>query len=187
MSRPVDPGDDRPNPGRQLEQPGGGGELSLAPPRPVAVKVAVVCWITGIVSSLVGLLLLLISPIWTQAIEYAARAGPGVEIPSLLNALKIVLVVVYLVGAGLFLFFALKMFGGRNWARITLTVFGVLGAVSLLTPFSSSVTVDGQTFVGNQVPSYVTAVLTVTAIAGMYVGGANQYFSASQAHRGGFR
>jgi hypothetical protein len=141
------------------------------------------CWIAGIVSSLVGLLLMLSSPIWAQALAYAARSNPGVEVTGLLNTLKIIFVVIFLVVAGLYLFFALKMLGGRNWARITLTVVGALSALSALTPFSSSVTVSNQTFAGNQAPSYITAILTVAGVVLMYVGGANRFFSDSVAYR----
>lgn len=165
----------------------GAGVLPDPPVRPQTVVIAFWCWIATVVVSVIGLFITLNSPIWEQAIAYGARQSnaANINVESLVNGLKIVTVVIALVLIGVYLLFAVKMYGGRNWARIVLTIFGVLGALSALTPTSRTVTVNSQVYDVNTGAwaSYVTALLAVVAIVLMYLPQSNPYFKQSLAYR----
>ena len=165
--------------------PGGAG-LPPEPPRPNTVSLAFWCWILTTVAALVGLIFTLTSPVWDDAINAGIRqSGSNVsfDVNSLVATIKVTSVVVFLIFAGVFLLFAFKMYAGRNWARIVLTVFGGLSVVSAVMPNTSSVNVNGQTFQPNSGPGWVTVVLAVVGIVLMYLPLSNKYFADSKARR----
>jgi len=160
------------------------------PVRPVTVTVAFWCWIAVIAGWAVSLIILLTSSAWDQALAAATNATNRsststvvVDAQSVINFVRVFAVVVFVIVAGLYLLFAFKMLAGRNWARITLTVLGVLGVLGSITPSSHSVTVNGEVYASSPVPALVTAVLTLAAVALMFVDGANEFFTASKAYR----
>ena len=164
--------------------------LPDAPVRPQTVVLAFWCWVLTTVVSLVALVLTLTSPIWDLAVQAGLRnantsSGLVFDVQSVVNTAKIVLVIVFLVFAAIYLLFAFKMYGGRNWARIVLTIFGALGALSAFTPTSRSVTVNSQVFDVNSGlwATYVTAILSVVGIVLMYLPQSNPYFKQSLAYR----
>ncbi len=168
--------------------PGGAG-LPPAPVRPITVTIAFWIWMLGILASLVGLIIVLTSSIWEQAIA-AGRLSTGstgainVDASSLVTTVKIIAVVVFVIIAGLYLFFAIKMYTGRNWARIVLTVLGALSVLSAFTPTYGTVTVNGQTFTGSSpVVNWASGLISLAAIVLMYLPLSNAYFTASKAHR----
>ena len=72
------------------------------------------------------------------------------------------------------------MRAGRNWARITLTVFGALTILTSLTPATGTVTVNSETYsAGSQGPGWISAIVALVAIILMYVGESNRYFADS--------
>ena len=83
---------------------------------------------------LIGLVLTLTSPIWDQAVAAGARqtGNLSIDVQSLINGLKIFIVIIALIFIAVYLLFAFKMYAGRNWARIVLTVFGALTLLSAL-------------------------------------------------------
>jgi len=86
---------------------------------------------------------------------------------------------------GVYLLFAWKMFAGRNWARIVLTVFGALSLLSALTPTSRTVTVNSETYnvTTGAWAGWVQALLAVAGIVLMYLPLSNAYFKQSKAFR----
>ncbi|MET0864388.1 MAG: hypothetical protein ABWZ98_08620, partial [Nakamurella sp.] len=107
----------------------------------------------------------------------------NIDVNSLVNTVKIVSVVAFLIFAAVYLLFAFKMRAGRNWARIVLTVFGGLTLLSAVTRTANTVTVGNQSYTTNSGPGWVTAVLALVGIILMYVGQSNQYFADAKARR----
>lgn len=137
------------------------------------------------------MILVLTSSVWDQAVAAgAASSGSGsisIDVNSLVTTVKVITVVIFLVFAALYLFFAFKMNAGRNWARIVLTV---VGALAVLSGFSatSTVTVNGQSYsASNQVFGWIGALLAVVAIVLMFLPQSNAFFTASKAHRQALR
>jgi len=80
------------------------------------------------------------------------------------------------------------MYGGRNWARIVLTVLAAFGVLSAVTPTTGSVTVNGTTYTAtNYGINWVTGILAVVAIVLMYLPQSNVYFREAKAHRKSLR
>ena len=138
----------------------------------------------------VSLIILLTSSAWDQALAAATNTANRsststvvVDAQSVINFVRVFAVVVFVIVAGLYLLFAFKMKAGRNWARITLTVLGILGVLTSITPSSRSVTVNGQVYESSSGPGWITAVLTLAAVLLMFVGGANEFFTVSKAYR----
>lgn len=170
--------------------PGGAG-LPPEPVRPMTVTLAFYDWILMVVISAISVILVLTSSVWDQAVAAgAASSGSGsisIDVNSLVTTVKVITVVIFLVFAALYLFFAFKMNAGRNWARIVLTV---VGALAVLSGFSatSTVTVNGQSYsANNQVFGWIGALLAVVAIVLMFLSQSNAYFTASKAHRQALR
>jgi hypothetical protein len=68
------------------------------------------------------------------------RMSPGQPPNQVIATVNIVLVaglIYHLIFGGLFLWLALKIYKGRNWARIVVTVVSVLGSVGTFFSFSS--------------------------------------------------
>jgi hypothetical protein len=163
-----------------------GRDLPAEPVRPRPVDLAFWCWILTTAISLVGLILTLTSPVWDDAVAAGVRSsGQQVDVQTLVTVTKTILIVIFLIFAAVYLLFAFKMRAGRNWARITLTVFGALTLLSVVTAGStSSVTVGSETYsAGSRGPSWLTAVVALVGIVLMFVGESNRFFAASKAHR----
>ena len=165
--------------------PGGAG-LPAEPARPRTVDLAFWCWILTTVISLIGLVLTLTSSVWEDAVAAGVRSSgeTRIDVQSLVTVAKAILIVVFLISVAIYLLFAFKMRAGRNWARITLTVFGAFTIISSLTPATGSVTVNSETFsAGSRGPGWITAVVVLAAIILMFVGESNKYFADSKAYR----
>jgi hypothetical protein len=165
--------------------PGGAG-LPPEPVRPNTVNLAFWCWILTTVASLVGLIITLTASVWTDAVNAGIRQSGqsvNIDVQSLVNTVKIISVIFFLIFAAVYLLFAFKMRAGRNWARIVLTVFGALSLLSTFTSSTSSVTVNGQTYASNSGPGWVTGLLALAGIVLMYLPQSNQFFADAKARR----
>jgi hypothetical protein len=166
-----------------------GGTGPVEPPeRPTSVTLAFFAWVLMTVLSLISLVFVLTSPIWDQAVAAGLRAadanGVSIDASTVVNTAKITSVVGFLIGAALYLLFAFKMRAGRDWARVVLTVIGVLGVLSAVLPTYRSVTVNGTTYVvQNYGIHWISLALLVAALVLMFVPASNAYFSASKAYR----
>ena len=168
--------------------PGGAGAPATPPVRPNTVTYAFYCWLATTVVSLIGLIITLTSPVWDQAVQEGIRTSASnvsINVQSLVNTAKIILVVVFLIFAAVYLLFAFKMYAGRNWARIVLTVFGALTLLSAFTPTSRTVTVNAQVFDVNsgQWANILTGILALAGIVLMYLTASNKFFADSKAAR----
>ncbi|MBM9475752.1 hypothetical protein JL107_04765 [Nakamurella flavida] len=179
-----------PTPPSSSPYPGayGGGAEPAKPTRPGTVTGAFVCWVLTAVASIVGVVVVLTSPIWQQAIDEAARQGnldaSGIDVNNLVTVGKVLVIGVAVVLVALYLLFAFKMRAGRNWARIVLTVLGAFTVLSAFTPTTRGrVTVNGQEFVANSGPGWITAVLAIAGLVLMYLPASNAYFGAAKRHK----
>jgi hypothetical protein len=178
-------------PGGAYPAPGGGygGALPPEPVRPNTVTFAFYCWLATTVVSIIGLILTLTSPIWDLAVNAATRQNnvslQGTSVQSLINTLKIFTVVIALIFVAVYLLFAFKMYAGRNWARIVLTVFGALTLLSAFTPTSRTVTVGSEVYNINTGAwaGYVTALLALIGIVLMFLAPSNKYFTESKTYK----
>jgi hypothetical protein len=166
-----------------------GGAGPAAPPaRPTSVTLAFFAWLLMTALSLISLLFVLTSPIWDQAVTAGLQTvdtnGVRIDASTLVNTAKITSVIGFLIGAALYLLFAFKMRAGRNWARVVLTVIGVLGVLSAVLPTYRSVTVNGTTYVvQNYGIHWISLALLVAALVLMFLPASNAYFAASKAYR----
>lgn len=147
-------------------------------------------WVLGAVAAIVSIVILVNSPDWDRIVADAVRNNPnglnGVSPQQLVNTIKGILIGVFAVFALLYVFFAFMMWGGRNWARIVLTVLGALGILGSFTPSttSGSITIDNTTYTTTTTSyNWITGVLTLIAIVLMYLPAANAYFRDSKAFR----
>ena len=157
----------------------------------MTVKLAFYDWLLMTALSVVTLIVTLNSPIWDLAVQAGLRqantqGGVAINASSLVTTTKIIIVVVFGIFAALYLFFAFMMYGGRNWARIVLTVLGALSVLTAVTPTTGSVTVNGTTYTAtNYGINWISGILAVVAIVLMYLPQSNIYFKAAKAHRKG--
>lgn len=158
------------------------------PNPPSTVKGAFLIYLIVTLISVIGIVLVVTSNVWDQAIAAAGTnvTSSGTSVSSLASAAKIATVVVGLIFIGLYLLFAFKMRAGRNWARIVLTVLSALSILSAART-TASISVNGQAYsVGSsQATGWINAALAVVAIVLMYMGASNAYFAASRAARRG--
>jgi hypothetical protein len=131
MYQPYPGGDQSP---QQYGQP---GQPALA--TPPSVSRAVWLMYVGAAASLIGIVVSLTT---VSALKSAIlKRGPNLT-PSQVNTAEhvaiILLVVAGLVGVGLWIWMALSCKAGKNWARITSTVFFAIETISTLTAVSGA-------------------------------------------------
>lgn len=183
-------------PGAPPQYPGGAYGSSAGqvepPVRPPTVAYAFYAWLAITVLALISVILVLTSPIWEIAVraglQDAGSAAAGIDPSGIVAAAKITVVIVFVVSAGLYLFFAFKMFAGRNWARIVLTVLGAFTALSAVTPTYGTVNLGNQSFTANNYGiNWINGILAVAAIVLMFLPQSSAYFTASKAYRSRLR
>jgi len=128
------PGGDQPS-----QQPGQLGQSGAPVPTPIPQSVtrAVQVMYLGALASLVGIIIELLTrhSLRTFIADHATRNGKrltATQVADTYHAELVVLVVVGLIGIGLWLWMARSNKAGKNWARITSTVFfaiDTLGAI----------------------------------------------------------
>ena len=181
-------------PGGASSYPGGpygaGGPPAGKPARPGAVTGSFLLWVLGAIVSVVTIVLLFNSADWDRIVAEAAANGAtdlnGVTPQQVVNTLRGVFIGVFVVFALLYVFFAFMMWGGRNWARIVLTVLGALGVIGSFgsSNASGSFTFNGTTYATTTTSyNWIGAVVSIVAIVLMYLPASNAYFRESKAYR----
>ena len=137
------PGGDQPP--QQPGQPGQLGQPAAPVPRPVPQSVAraVQVMYVGALASLVGIILELLTrhSLRTFIANHATSKGnrlTATQVVDTYHTELVVLVVVGLIGVGLWIWMAQMNKRGRNWARITSTVFFAIETISVLTAVSGA-------------------------------------------------
>ncbi len=161
-------------------------EQELAPPpavaRPKSVENSFLLWlvITGLgVLSLILTLTIGSDDITEQArktLEDAGRSTSPADVESAANTVKTFAVVGGLLFTALYLLFVFMMRAGKNWARITLAVLGLIGIIGTLTQLQS---VGAMSVVFG----FIQVILILGAAYFMFRPDANQYFAAHKARR----
>ena len=106
----------------------------LAPPRPPTITAAMWIWIVGAVLAVAVIPVLLLSNTESIAADLRGDRDPGLsEAPELAVQVWAVLAGFgMLVAAAPYIAFAVVLRNGHNWARILLTILGVLGVLSMV-------------------------------------------------------
>ncbi|GLZ38209.1 hypothetical protein [Actinokineospora sp. NBRC 105648] len=153
-----------------------------APARPKSVDLAFNLWLASAILGVVGFVLVLV--LGKDAMREAARkslqqsntAFTPSQLDTAVNASLIFAGVIAVLSFGLFLLFAFKMRAGRNWARLTLAILGLLYV--LLNVLG---VVGGDQAVLDTVVGIVQILLVVGAIYYMFTKEAKAYFEAPRA------
>ena len=130
MYQPYPGGDQPPAQSGQFAAP-------VRPPIPQSVTRAVQVMYLGAVASLVGVIIELLTrhSLRTYISDHATRNGKrltAVQVADTYHAELVVLVVVGLIAVALWIWMAQMNQRGRNWARITSTVFFALATLSAI-------------------------------------------------------
>ena len=155
--------------------------------RPTSVSIAFWLWILQVLVGVLSVILLFTSNEFARALQDADVALNDTVARDALNVVRVVAVIFGLIFAGLFLLFAFRMRAGRNWARVVLTVLGALSLISNLSSAGGTTTINDVRVTIRPASvvavGWVSAVVAIIAIVLMFVGGANQYFTAMRASR----
>ncbi|RRO13280.1 hypothetical protein EIL87_25810 [Saccharopolyspora rhizosphaerae] len=168
-------------------------EMAL-PQRPATVETAF--WIAVVLPLLVTVLnvvsYLQLQGWVTDSVRGGADDELAAEMTSAVNGVMmvffIILTIFYLILTGLWIAFGFKLRAGRNWARVTLTIFAGVWAMSSLGTLASGGMAAGMAE-GDALPgpyyalSYVQGGLgalgTVAFVVLVFVSRSNAYFDAS--------
>ena len=178
MYQPYPGGDQPPEQSAQFAAP-------VRPPIPQSVTRAVQLMYLGALASLVGIILELLTrhSLRTFIHDHATRNGSRLtpaQVADTYHAELVALVVVGLIGVGLWIWMARMNGRGRNWARITSTVFfalDTLGAIGALAGGSLS---GGN---ANRFYGLVVWIIGLAAIILLWQRQSSDYFQANTAPR----
>ena len=147
----------------------------LAPPRPATITAAMWIWIAGAVLSvaLVPMMLLINidflldqdSTIRTREDRQAAEFG--------VRAVALVSGFGMLVASAPYVAFAIVLRNGHNWARILLTILGVLGMIAMAVALI--IVVDAQAWQAGVAICIVVMGLTVAAVVLQFLPASNKF------------
>lgn len=150
-------------------------QQEMRPPRPATVTTAMWVWIVAAVLSIAVIPVLLLSNMESITADLRDSTDPTVnEAPELAVQIWAILSGFgMLVAAAPYIAFAIVLRNGHNWARITLTILGLLGFVSMI-----AITVAGL-----QAPVWQAGVaigivvlgLTIAAIVLQFLPASNKY------------
>jgi hypothetical protein len=168
------PGSDQP-----LEQSGQIG-APVRPPIPQSVTRAVQVMYLGAVASLIGIIIELLTrhSLRTFIANHATRNGSrltAAQVADTYHAELVVLVAVGLIGIGLWIWMAQMNKAGRNWARITSTVFFALDTLGAIGALAGGALSGGSS---NRFYGLVVWVIGAAAILLLWQRSSTQYFKS---------
>jgi hypothetical protein len=177
MYQPYPGGDQPPQQSGQFGQPGAPVPRSVPPSITRAVQVMYV----GALASLVGIVIELLfrHSLRTYIADHARSGGKrltATQVADTYHAELVVLVVVGLIGVGLWLWMARMNKRGKNWARITSTVFFALDTLGAIGGLA------GGTFSGGSVNRFYGLVVWViggAAIILLWQRTSSEYFKGT--------
>jgi hypothetical protein len=170
------------------------------PVRPPTVTAAAAAFMLIGLGSIASSFVLLNSSWWNDLLTAQGNtAGVDARIfQSIVTTLKVFIIGSSIVVLGLYALFAFKMWIGRNWARITITIFAALATSNAASSSSvyrnilapSRVRVNGTTIPTGltlppfvQVIGWVTAAVALAAIVLMYLRPSNKFFTEARLYR----
>lgn len=177
-----------PQPGAYPQYPGGGGMPApqAKPPPPDTVRNAFYLMLAGAALQAIGIISALaqidsIRDMIRDRVRERSDAST-IDIDSVVNVSIASIIVVGLIGAGLWLWMAFANRAGKNWARITATVFFGIATLSLLSNLAVSAS-DSTMAVGSSGTTFGTVlnvllwVVGLAAIILLWNGRSRPYFS----------
>ena len=179
MYQPYPGGDQPPAQSDQFAAP-------VRPPIPQSVTRAVQVMYLGAVASLIGIIIELLTrhSLRTYIANHATRNGSrltAAQVADTYHAELVVLVVVGLIGIGLWIWMAQMNKRGRNWARITSTVFFGIETLGVL------VSASGVGALGDAGPirfyNILVVLIGLAALILLWRRQSSDYFNASDAQR----
>ncbi|HKN51655.1 MAG TPA: hypothetical protein VJX66_04095 [Amycolatopsis sp.] len=151
------------------------------PSRPATVSSAAMLWWAATATWLLGAVLgLLLGGRTAAQLNLNGNSTGGVDPATLKSVAIVIAIVVLVVLAGLWALLVLGMRNGAAWARILLTIVGVLGLLSTLFAAVQSFIGSGDTQVGDIVQGVfdlATFVLALFGMIRMFSKEAGPYFS----------
>jgi low temperature requirement protein LtrA len=127
----------------------------------VPTPIAISFWLWVVVA-----VLLVISGILTATSPAEQAAATRLNLPVPTEVMTISSGIGSFIGAALHVLFAWFMAQGRNWARVILTIFGVLSVLGSI----------ASIFVGN-ILAIIVVIVTIVAVVEMYLPAARAHFS----------
>lgn len=161
--------------------PGGGGAMvpePSRPPVPPSVTNAVRAMYLGAAASLIGIIISLTTVSSVKAQIHRARPDltPS-KVNSTEHGLIAILIIEGLIAIGLWLWMARSCKAGKNWARITATVFFGLDTIGQIAAAAE------PTGTGDRIYSLVVWLIGLVAIAFLWQRKSSEYFKFSQVPR----
>jgi hypothetical protein len=177
MYQPYPGGDQPPQQSGQFAQPGAPVPRSIPPSVARAVQVMYL----GALASLVGIIIELLTrhSLRTFIADHATRNGSrltATQVADTYHAELVVLVVVGLIGVGLWIWMARANKAGRNWARITSTVFFALDTIGAIGGLAGGALSGGSV---NRFYGLVVWVIGVVAIVLLWQRTSSEYFKGA--------
>lgn len=166
-------------PGPMPPVDGGAGGI----PRPKAIgsalQASLVSTAIASVATVVGVLLdrEWLDRLVRQVLEDAGQRNGPAEVADATLMTQVFLGLGIVLFAALFVLFAVKMWAGRNWARVVLTAFAVLGVLNFLSAVAST----GADL--NLMWSLAEVAFAVTAVIYMFRPESTAYFAAHKKRR----
>jgi hypothetical protein len=177
MYQPYPGGDQPPQQSGQVGQPG----APVRPPIPPSVARAVQVMYVGAVASLVGIIIELLTrhSLRTFIADHSTRNGKrltAAQVADTYHAELIVLVVVGLIGVGLWIWMAQSNKAGKNWARIASTVFFAIDTLGAIGGLAGGALSGGN---ANRFYGLVVWVIGVVAIILLWQRSSSDYFKGA--------
>jgi hypothetical protein len=177
MYQPYPGGDQPPQQSGQFEQPGAPVPRTIPP----SVARAVQAMYLGAVASLVGIIIELLTrhSLRTFIANHATRNGSrltAAQVADTYHAELVGLVVVGLIGVGLWIWMAQANKAGRTWARITSTVFFALDTLAAIGGLAGGALSGGSV---NRFYGLVVWVIGVVAIVLLWQPTSTEYFKGA--------
>jgi hypothetical protein len=174
MYQPYPGGDQSPEQSAQFAAP-------VRPPIPQSVTRAVQVMYLGALASLVGVIIELLTrhSLRSFIANHATRNGnrlTAAQVADTYHAELVVLVVVGLIGVGLWLWMAQMNKAGKNWARITSTVFFALDTLGAIGGLAGGALSGGSV---NRFYGIVVWVIGVAAILLLWQRSSSEYFKSA--------
>ena len=174
MYQPYPGGDQPPAQSAEVGAP-------VRPPIPQSVTRAVQVMYLGALASLVGIIIELLTrhSLRTFISDHATRNGKrltAAQVADTYHAELVVLVVVGLIGVALWIWMAQMNKAGKNWARITSTVFFALDTLAAIGGLAGGALSGGSV---NRFYGLVVWVIGVAAILLLWQRSSTQYFKGA--------